>query len=696
MSRFHENSIKWLNEQIKKKCKTKTSNVEEDLKQCIYCPKIFKNSAFVIKHIFRRHAEQFLRHHKIFLDTTDNELGLDPEAVLINYLKSEFSNIKSELEIVKKSVTHHSQVGDNTKNQVICSTGYQECSGSDANALENEPSLINSKHFIPKEDFKKLQEKVEDMSQKYKEVASSNKEMAYLLEDRICKRLKKELIEDFKNLLIQTRDSEWKPHVSQLKKDLNKLEQLVKMNAGKIDSPEVQQEVRKKIDEQVQSFFENYGIVEERSRTSSKSSRRGLSDGPLNMNAHRVNRRAKSIYTSRSQDPNLASTHLETPVKTCYPQFRANDPKANISGSEGSSTSRHNTSIKLKDPQMQANVSETNNVQPSSILKGIPESIQKIGARKAKVLFVEKLKDFGLSRETKQLSAEEYERKSHLVNAENKVLCQKYKNFRELYARLDSHADELIKSHMERKFRKQLRFSDSISFQASGSKDQVVHDQELEKTSPPFERVISPFMNQSEFMQDLGAIGDFSNDEDFERPFSNCARNMAKTNCESKEKVTSPFMNQSEFMQDLGENVDGVEENCKKSNSNYAAETNSKSKGKQVIEPKNKTLLVNEVTSPSIDQDLGACGDFNAEEEFDKPNSKLARNIKGEFASNKLASKKAALSQNLASNTSISEPPGKVLYPGPHNDHLDPIEEFSELSSLESDTDLFLNEFDQI
>lgn len=468
MARIQE-QLKWLNEQLKKKhIKIKSSNVavEEDLKQCIYCRKVFLNSTYVVKHIFKRHAEQFLCHYKKCIDTTKIEADLDSQPVLMNYLKNEFSNLKTEVEVIKKAVTRP--------------TGFQECKGSSevSNINTPEDKLIQNNPEVgnpTREDFVKLQEKIEEVSQMYKHIVSSSKGK----EDRICKRLKHELLTDFENLLIcyQDQNCEWKEHFLQMRNDFQRLEQTVELNTGKIESPEVLQEIENKIEQKIESFYADYGIVGGRGRTSAKTSGKVSKDSSLNV--HRSNRRKKSIYTCGSQDLNLSKKQLDSPLK------------ANVS-------------------HLQTGLSETRNAHTSSILKGNSENIQELGVKKAKVLFEEKLKNLSISPKVKGMSTDEYETKVHLLRAQKELLSQKSMNFQQYYERVDSHANKLVKSRLERKLRKQLRFSDPIPGNTSEIKDKVISEHISGKSSLPVENIKSGFIQQSEFMHGFDAYGDIS------------------------------------------------------------------------------------------------------------------------------------------------------------------------------------------
>ncbi|GIX85707.1 c2H2-type domain-containing protein [Caerostris extrusa] len=459
MAEAHKNTHKNYNDYVGKEkrritkqkqaveIEVKPTNITYD--NCCYCFKGFCNTRFLVKHILRRHCDKVMELHKNALTLTNSGNTCLSSQDLFQFLKTEFTDLKVEVENLKKVITNkethksletkptknmNHSIPDDTNNVKSDSAKF-EISKTNANFNAVQVSLT---------DFQSVQAQINELFQMFGEIIASR--------DNMEKSMKKN-------------SAEYEEYFRSMKGEIRRLEKLVELNSKKINSQDGLPEIQKYFEERIQNllasnslFFSNRGNKIDQNRISN------------HRNKHSQNRKKKSIYTSNSP---------------CLTKCDALDTNKN----EGSHLiidrrKKHENTLNVdKDPHsLLIQDADKNEDTYSLFVLGNPHLEKQCGKiyefnslvensenftedhlNKAKLLVEEKLKCLAIDPNTNKLSCEDYDKKMCVVNSEKIILNKKYKTFYDMHDKVDSYVNEVVKSKLEKTNPKKIRFSDESS-----------------------------------------------------------------------------------------------------------------------------------------------------------------------------------------------------------------------------------------
>ncbi|GBL98759.1 hypothetical protein AVEN_8646-1 [Araneus ventricosus] len=496
----HEKTSKWFNDCVKRerhrrnKCslkqgqtgeKEQNQNLPAHYSHCCYCIKVFYDAKFLVKHMLRRHSDKLIELHKNMLSVTKSEKVIHETPDLFEFLKAEFSDLKVEVDFIKKALADHMQ----DKNEFIAerksdnkSSNNKKCANLDSTAVSTKSDSLKYKHAetsakvvsneISADDFQNLQVRIDKLFQMFSETMVSKEDIEKTLalnEERICRTLKNELLMEIQNILSnhqkKNRD-EYEAHYLELQREVDKLEKAVQLNSKKIESPDCLRKIQSKFESRIQNLLTGHSLFTSNAKRNKMNKNRN-SNNEQKLTLHKPKRQTKSIYTSNSvynKSNDLSGISKNKGFHSSLSHRRNQKHFEGTSYINGESIFSPSKCNQLKTGE-QEKLHEFNSLINNS------DNFTEKHLKEVKLIVNEKLKSLNLDPGTEKLSNEEFEKKMRLVNSEKELLEKKYGNFSQIRDELDSHLNKVVKSKLRKKLPKRLRFSDSPSILSSDSID---------------------------------------------------------------------------------------------------------------------------------------------------------------------------------------------------------------------------------
>ncbi|GFT23040.1 c2H2-type domain-containing protein [Nephila pilipes] len=469
MAGVHEKTCKWFNEHLKRgKCKINKSDlIKEGITEkinhcnltanmCPYCSKIFINTKYLLNHIFRKHSDTLVNLHGNVMDLIKAEKANRKSPDLLNYMRTEFSHLKGDVEMIKKVLVDHLEGKNDEQLDIKNTCEATLCRSSnvvDADSRIKTAELSKSDPEVNADqitltDFQQLKAQISELFQIIQETVASKdvEKSASLIEERIYKNLKRELLTEYQDMFMNHQKdnrAECEKYFSEIKKDIFKLEKAIELNSKKIDSSEYLQGIQNKFEYQVQNLLSshsmlNLNIKEDKTSRSKKTD----SEHKQSLN-QRLNRRKKSIYISNSL-------------------YVRNNKVSPVNKNEDRHSSFDYKRTKSSEPANEFNY----------LVNGF-EKCSDMHVSEAKLMLEEKLKTLNVNPYEDKLSYEEFEKKMRLVNSERDILDKKYVTFSKTRDRIDSYVNKFVKSKMSEKHPKKicLSYSPDVCSQAVSDHD---------------------------------------------------------------------------------------------------------------------------------------------------------------------------------------------------------------------------------
>ncbi|KAF8774182.1 hypothetical protein HNY73_016761 [Argiope bruennichi] len=535
----HEKTSKWFSDCVKRQKHRRnkyaheqgqTERKEQDphlsdpasYSHCCYCIKVFFDAKFLVKHMLRRHSDKLVELHKNILSVTKSQNVIHESPDLVEFLKGEFSDLKVEVDYIKKVLADHLQEKNNSvaqrKSDDKPSTNMKSPNFDKAPINTKSDSLkykqaeivstVTSNH-ISAVDFQNLQIRVDKLFQMFRETVVSKEDIEKTLalsEERICLTLKNKLLEEIKNTLLNQQkknEEEFEAHYKQLKNEVDKLEKAVQLNSKKIESPDCFQEIQNKFESKIQSLLIGHSLFNSNIKIS-KAHKSKNSSNDQKLSLHKSRRPTKSIYTCKSVHNkcfDLSGTSRNKILQSPWSCRRKQKHFEDIS--------HINRETILSSENNQPEIREQEKLHEFKSLVNNSENFSEKHLMEVKLIVEEKLRSLNIDPSTVKLSNAEFEKKMRLINTEKEFLEKKYENFSQIYKELNNHVIKVAKSKLRRKLPKKLRFSDSPSLL---SPDVFDSDSAVKISCPAQKQESSGFILSS----DLNAQGDACKNFDVE------------------------------------------------------------------------------------------------------------------------------------------------------------------------------------
>ncbi|GFY63506.1 c2H2-type domain-containing protein [Trichonephila inaurata madagascariensis] len=358
-------------------------------------------------------------------------------------MKSEFSHLKGEIEMMKKVLLNHLEGKNNELQHIKYDCEATQCRSSDfvdtgirskSVELSKVDSEVNACQ-ISSTDFLNLKAQANELQIIQETLASKNdvEKSVLLSEERIYKKLKGELLIELQELLVNLQKenkTECEKYFLEMKKDIFRLEKAIELNSKKIDSSEYLQDIQKKFEYRLQNLLKSHSMHNLNMKDGKTNQiKKTENESKLSL-IQKINRRKKSIYTSNSL-------------------YVRNSDVSLINKNEG--------------PHSSFNFKKNKASECTQEFKSLTNSFENVSnkhMKEAKLMLEEKLKSLNVDPHADKLSYGEFEKKMRLVNSEKEILDKKYDTFSKARGNIDSYVNKLVKSKLRKKIPKKISFSD--------------------------------------------------------------------------------------------------------------------------------------------------------------------------------------------------------------------------------------------
>lgn len=482
MDQIQERANKFMKDAQKKKIKggkiiflcnkdqvKSDSNQNSDLGcTCLFCPKVFFSSKFLLKHFYRRHPEDLVLLYKKCQqhESINKDLGN-----LVKRLDEGFSMLKNEISVVKDAVN----CKDIVNNDLAGATQDKEFSSNENAKGDNEEVSKAHKNVaeINPNEFSDLKEKVNDMQCNIQCLHSKFEELNNVLANDILKKqdiedilrfnnekilrvqeskfieLREILLKELQNAVssqLHSHDNEWKLKVRELKYDIEKLNSIIDDIKKQLYSPDYINVLKEDIKHDICNFLYSPNIKQRHEKN--LKSRSKISK------AKHISPKENKIAQKDRSDKKADST-----IKRRSYKSSPND----LIVSNKDNAMRH-TSFSSSPNKLTLVVSTNDSKHESFTSKGLDS------------MLCEKLSHFNIDPSTSKIPPSKFVEKLRLIDSEKECLNKKYPTFSEAYVTVNMEADQEVHRKLRNKTPKKIRFSLPTTPDDSISGDENYHN----------------------------------------------------------------------------------------------------------------------------------------------------------------------------------------------------------------------------